>query len=94
MIVFNCPACQKKYRVPDDFAGKKAKCKQCETAMEVPFPAIEVEMVEEVPLAQFAPPLKPVAAKFVQDEIVAAEAVQAKVVERPKVQPLDRKSVV
>jgi len=58
--------------------------------MEVPFPASEVEIVEDVPLAQIAsPPVppKPVAAKFEQDDIVSAEVVQARVVERPKVQP-------
>ncbi len=39
MIVFNCPTCEKKYRVADEFAGKKAKCKQCDTTMDVPYPA-------------------------------------------------------
>ncbi|MDX1924935.1 MAG: TIGR00266 family protein [Pirellulaceae bacterium] len=58
MIVFNCPACQKKYRVPDDFAGKKAKCKQCQGTMEIPFPVLEVELVEEAPPEpQLATPL-------------------------------------
>lgn len=89
MIVFNCPACQKKYRVPDDFAGKKAKCKQCNSVMEVPFPAIAAEIVEDAATAQIISaqvPPQPVAAKFVQAEIVSAEAVQARFVERPKPQ--------
>lgn len=56
MIVFNCPACQKKYRVPDDFAGKKAKCKQCEAPMAIPFSAIEAVVEEDVAPATIAPP--------------------------------------
>ncbi len=90
MIVFNCPACEKKYRVPDDYAGKKAKCKQCEATMEVPFPAIEAEIIEDVPVAQIAsPPLprRPVAAQFVEEEVVTARVVQAAVIERPRPQP-------
>ncbi len=90
MIVFNCPACDKKYRVPDDFAGKKAKCKQCETSMEVPFLAIEAEILEDVPSAQVAPPPmppRPVAAKLVENKTVSAGLVQATVVEPPKPQP-------
>jgi uncharacterized protein (TIGR00266 family) len=45
MIEFNCPACQKQYRVSDELAGKKAKCKQCNQLMEVPTP-MEVAEVE------------------------------------------------
>ena len=47
MIVFNCPNCQKKYRVPVEFGGKKATCKQCQTSILVPEPEVEVEIIEE-----------------------------------------------
>ncbi len=39
MIEFSCPSCQKPYRVNDELAGKTAKCKQCGSAFQVPFPA-------------------------------------------------------
>lgn len=55
MIDFNCPACKKKYRVPDDFGGKKAKCKQCEVEMQVPYPIIEAEIEAEPLEAQIVP---------------------------------------
>ncbi len=93
MIVFNCPDCKKKYRVPDDFAGKKAKCKQCEATMEIPFPVVEVEVVEEQPVAQFIePPVATIpmaspATGFEQDDVVAAEVVHATLATPPAVQP-------
>lgn len=36
MIEFSCPSCSKKYRVKDDFAGRKARCKECGSTMPVP----------------------------------------------------------
>lgn len=36
MISFACPTCSKGFRVPDDKAGKRTKCPQCEAAMVVP----------------------------------------------------------
>lgn len=38
IITFHCEECNQSYRVPDDKAGKKAKCKQCGSAMLVPAP--------------------------------------------------------
>lgn len=35
-ILVACSKCQKKYKVDDKFAGKKAKCKACGTAFSVP----------------------------------------------------------
>lgn len=52
MITFNCPNCQKKYNVPDEFGGKRAKCKKCETSMEVPYPVVEAIVEEEIFEAQ------------------------------------------
>jgi hypothetical protein len=36
MIHFACPGCQKMYKVPDEFAGRQTKCRQCGTALRVP----------------------------------------------------------
>lgn len=36
MINFSCPSCSKKYKVKLDFAGKKARCKECGSEMRVP----------------------------------------------------------
>lgn len=35
-IEFECKKCRKGYRVKDDFAGKRLRCKQCQAAIEVP----------------------------------------------------------
>jgi len=40
-IEFNCPSCQKHYRVKDELAGKQAKCKQCGNTLLVPTPEVE-----------------------------------------------------
>ena len=36
MIEFSCPSCNKTYRVKDEYAGKKSKCKECGSAMPIP----------------------------------------------------------
>ena len=36
MIEFNCPHCQKTFRVPDTLAGRSAKCKSCQGTFTVP----------------------------------------------------------
>ncbi|MEI8373943.1 MAG: hypothetical protein WCJ35_14030 [Planctomycetota bacterium] len=36
MIQFNCPGCDKLYQVPDEVAGKFAKCRECGWQMQVP----------------------------------------------------------
>ncbi len=38
-IEFNCPACQRKYRVKDELAGKTAKCGKCSHRMQIPLAA-------------------------------------------------------
>ena len=35
-IEFKCQGCEKKLRVPDEFAGRKAKCPNCQTILQVP----------------------------------------------------------
>ena len=39
MIEFSCPSCAKHFRVPDEYAGRSAKCKGCGGAVTVPRPA-------------------------------------------------------
>jgi len=39
MIEFSCPNCAKHFRVPDEYAGRGAKCKGCGGAVTVPRPA-------------------------------------------------------
>ena len=38
MIEFSCPSCAKHFRVPDEYAGRSAKCKGCGGAVTVPRP--------------------------------------------------------
>ncbi|MFC1596735.1 WD40 repeat domain-containing protein [Planctomycetota bacterium] len=38
-IEFHCGNCHRPFKVPDDFAGKRAKCKTCGQIVEVPYPA-------------------------------------------------------
>ena len=40
-IVFRCEECGQRYRVPDDKAGKKAKCKKCQASLTVPAAGFE-----------------------------------------------------
>lgn len=35
-ISFSCPTCDKQFRVPDDMAGKKGRCKNCGDSIIVP----------------------------------------------------------
>ncbi|MGE3804411.1 MAG: hypothetical protein AB7K24_07045, partial [Gemmataceae bacterium] len=35
-IAFSCTSCGKSFRVPDDMAGKKGKCPQCQTVFRIP----------------------------------------------------------
>ena len=35
-IVFECPSCGKRAQAPDELAGKKARCPQCQTVIQVP----------------------------------------------------------
>ena len=38
MIDFRCPTCSKPFRIPEDYAGRTAKCKACGGALTVPSP--------------------------------------------------------
>ena len=49
MIEFQCQSCDKKYRVDDKLAGKKARCKVCQAVMQIPATAevVAAEVIEE-----------------------------------------------
>ena len=42
MVMVRCPSCSKNLKVPDQYAGRKAKCPACQGVLVVP------EMLEEV----------------------------------------------
>ena len=49
-IRFQCPKCQKSYKVDDKHAGKKSKCQSCQTALVVPSPEeVAARSLEESP---------------------------------------------
>ena len=42
-ISFSCPNCAAEYSVGDNLAGKKAKCRECGTSINVPQPALSLD---------------------------------------------------
>lgn len=38
MIVFKCSKCSHEYKVADEYAGKRARCKSCENINTIPAP--------------------------------------------------------
>ncbi len=54
MISIACNKCQKRYRLDDKFAGKRAKCKECGQIMAIPAPAASDDAY--LPPAQDPPP--------------------------------------
>ena len=36
MIDFNCPQCSSAFSVPDNLAGRRARCKKCQTPITIP----------------------------------------------------------
>lgn len=48
-IEFKCQGCQKTLRVPDEFAGRKAKCPNCQTILQVTAASKTVEPREVQP---------------------------------------------
>ena len=43
MISFTCDSCGKTFKVPDEFAGRSARCKGCGAKLTVPLPASALE---------------------------------------------------
>ncbi|WP_197440534.1 CocE/NonD family hydrolase [Polystyrenella longa] len=45
-ILFNCPHCQKPYRIKSELAGRKLKCRECQQAIHIPKPIKNQELEE------------------------------------------------
>ena len=45
MIKFDCSKCGHSYRVSDEYANKRVRCKACSTINKIPSPEIEMEKV-------------------------------------------------
>jgi predicted Zn finger-like uncharacterized protein len=63
MIDFTCPQCQSAFSVPDNLAGRRARCKKCQTPITIPSPVQETILVEPV----VAPRLPPRARRLTAD---------------------------
>jgi hypothetical protein len=68
-ITFSC-TCGKTLRVPDEHAGRRAKCPACSAVVNVPKPEPEpvFEVVEDAPPPVGTAPGAPPAAKPVEDD--------------------------
>ena len=44
MIIFDCFKCEHSYRVPDQYAGKRVRCKECGEINLIP--SVELETVD------------------------------------------------
>jgi len=58
-IEFRCTQCNQLLRVPDDSAGKAARCPKCQALMTVPAAAGNLPFAEVAPGGGAAPPAKP-----------------------------------
>jgi hypothetical protein len=52
MITFTCPHCQQSLTVPDDSAGKKGKCPQCQNIVDIPVTSTPMPPQTPPPQAQ------------------------------------------
>lgn len=46
-IAFSCPSCQKDYTVPDQFAGRSTRCRQCGSDMQIPVASFAAPLAAE-----------------------------------------------
>ncbi len=58
MIAFTCSQCGKTFRVPDEFAGRSAKCKICGNTITVPAAATAAPAVAAPPAKVAAVPMR------------------------------------
>lgn len=49
MITFKCSKCGHEYKVADEYAGKKARCKSCDNVNAIPSPTAKPAQPERVP---------------------------------------------
>ena len=41
MISFDCSGCKCNYKVPEEYAGKRVRCKKCNAITEIPIDELE-----------------------------------------------------
>jgi predicted Zn finger-like uncharacterized protein len=46
MIDFTCPQCHAAFSVPDHLAGRRARCKKCQTPLTIPMPEAQEILIE------------------------------------------------
>jgi len=56
MIDFTCPQCHAAFSVPDNLAGRRARCKKCQTPLTIPQPEAQEILVEPENRAPKLPP--------------------------------------
>ena len=56
MIDFTCPQCHSAFSVPDNLAGRRARCKKCGTPLTIPSSAAEEILIEPQQAAPKLPP--------------------------------------
>ena len=55
MIDFNCPHCHAAFSVPDNLAGRRARCKKCQTPITIPAPEQTLTLDESPPGPRLTP---------------------------------------
>jgi len=91
MISFCCPGCRATFKLPDELAGKTARCSKCDQRFTVPATAGPAAETGQMAAAETATgPAKKVALKPVQ-EVLAAQTMRAGV---PSAKPFDDVEVV
>jgi hypothetical protein len=92
MISFCCPGCRATFKLPDELAGKTARCSKCDQRFTVPATAEPAAETGQMAAAATATsPAKKVALKPVQ-EVLAAQTMRAGVA--PSAKPFDDVEVV
>lgn len=51
MIKYNCPKCNQKLGVPDNYAGRRVRCNKCNEPSVVPKPVTEIDITAAQPVA-------------------------------------------
>jgi ubiquitin-protein ligase len=58
MIAFDCPQCAGHFNVPDNLAGRRARCKKCGTPLTIPTPQQQAALVEQAKAPRLPPRLR------------------------------------
>jgi predicted Zn finger-like uncharacterized protein len=94
MITFSCPGCQATFRLPDEMAGKSARCSKCNHKFTVPggvtaaAPAPVAKPPQPAPPPAPPPPAKKVALNPVP-EVLEAEIIDDEPVARRRAEPME-----